>query len=466
MITVAVYMLIMIAVGVYFRNRAKTIEDFYLSGRQLSCGVVMLTFAATWIGASATLAKSGLAYKVGFSALSPTFATVFALLIFSFLSPRIRRIGANYGITSIPDLFHRRFGKLISLLASIIITVTLLGTVATQMVATSNIFQVLFKPYGTLSYEVALVLSLVVVVGYTILAGFYAVVWTDVIQGLILLVIIGVFLPLAALDMAGGWRHVGASLPDDFFSLKPNMTLIGYSWVYLLYFLSGPPYWQRAFASKSERTARWGTVGGNVIIFLYSVGVTLIGVCAAVIYPVFPTGISHEMLIPLMAHERFHPFIYELVIVALMSVLMSTINSYLILAAQTISNDVYKLVRPNATEQSRLRSSKWMIVFLGMTSLVFSLNIRIILEALVFAYTFFSSAIAFPALGALMWRRATKQGVLCSMVGGLVMALSWSYFGHPLGLHEAIPGGLMSLLVMIIVSSITYDQNNPSPYFN
>ena len=93
-----------------------------------------------------------------------------------------------------------------------------------------------------ISYQTALVVTTVIVIAYTTLSGFYGVAYTDTLQGILLIVVIGVALPVAALTKIGGPAQLVASLPKHYFELKFDRSIVSYMVVYLLYFLAGPPY--------------------------------------------------------------------------------------------------------------------------------------------------------------------------------------------------------------------------------
>jgi len=155
LIVVGLYMAAMLAIGFIFSKKSDDATNYFLSGRSLPSFVLIFTFAATWIGASSTLGKSGLAYTSGLSAISPTIGAFIAFFIFTFFAGRIRRIGAEHNISSIPELFERRFGRTTSLIAALVIAYTLIGTTGTQLIAFSKVLEHIFNPYG-ISYEQAL----------------------------------------------------------------------------------------------------------------------------------------------------------------------------------------------------------------------------------------------------------------------------------------------------------------------
>lgn len=459
-IVLILYMVLVIAVSLKLKGKAETVEGYYLAKRNTPLPVLILTIAATWIGASSTLGKSGLAYRIGVTAMIPTLATFAAFSIFSLFAGKIQHIGAEHHVTSIPDLISRRFGKLPSTIASVIIAWTLIGTVGTQMVASAQILKFIFSDYN-ISYEMSLIITTIVVIIYTSLSGFYGVVYSDAIQGILLLIVIGLFLPITALQKVGGIGTLIQSVPESFFSLEIDSSIISYLFVYLLYFMSGPPYWQRAFAASDSGSARRGSFGGNIIIILYSLSVTVVGICGFVLIPSFPAGISDEMLIPVMVKEFFHPLLYALTITSFMAIVMSTIDSYLLLAAQTVSTDIAKAVKPDISDRQQLKLSKYAVVVLGILSLFFALRAENILDSLVFSMSYFSACIAIPAMATLLSRKTTRTGILCGMIGGLITAVVWKELLHnPYGLSEAIAGSIVSLIALMIGSALTQKETS------
>lgn len=460
LVVMLLYFGAMFAIGLYFKGRIKDTDDFYLSGRSLPAPVVMLTMAATYLGAAATQAKSGLAYRVGFAAITVTIVCVIAMGIFAFISPKIRRMGAKYKIQSIPDLFYKRYGRTTSVVAAVIVAWTLIGVVGSQMVATTTILQVICSQWA-MSYETAAIISVVVMVGYTMLSGLYGVAYTDVVQALLLIGGVGIALPIMAISDAGGWGAMTAQLPAEYWSFKPDMTIFGYMWVYLFYFISGPPYWQRALAAGSEKGVKYGTLTAAGVILWYTFMVTFIGMAGKLLYPTFPQGVSYEALIPMMVRQYFHPLFSAITMVAIMAALMSTIDSYLIAAAQSVVTDIYKPFRKEPLSQEQeVKYAKYIVVVVGVMAVIFTFNIRIIMDAIIFSMTFYSSALAVPSLAALYWRKATKEGILSSMMTGVAVAIIWTKMGSPWKLQAAIPAGILSIIVLIVVCLATYKENS------
>ena len=299
-----------------------------------------------------------------------------------------------------------------------------------------------------------------------LLSGMYGVAYTDVIQGIILLIVIGVVLPFGALDKTGGFEGLKASLDPDYFVFKPDISMIGYTITSLLYFVAGPPYWQRAFAAKSSKSATEGSLGGNIIIIFYTLAVVLIGICAASMYP----GVSDsdtELVMLMMTEEYFPPIIYALTIAAILAVIMSTTDSYLILSAQTVTTDIVCRVKGIKSQKEVVLISRISVVAVGVFALLYALKMSNIFESMMLSMTQFSAGIAVPALAALFSKRVTRQGMLASMISGLAFSVIWAtVLNNPWGLSEAISGSVVSLIVIVAVSACTQKSSEPAPFFN
>ena len=464
LIVVGLYMAVMLGIGLIFSKKSTDSASYFLSGRSLPSFVLVFTFAATWIGASSTLGKSGLAYTSGISAISPTIGTFIAFFIFTAFAGRIRKIGAEHNISSIPELFERRFGRTTSLIAALVIAYTLIGTTGTQLIAFSKVLEYIFKPYG-ISYVQALAVSVIIVVAYTVMSGMYGVAYTDVLQGVVLLITLGCIVPFGAINMAGGWSTVQASLPENFFVLRPDATMIGYTVTNFLYFVAGPPYWQRALSAKSSGAAQRGVFGGNVIIIFYSISIVIIGICAAVIYP----GVaSHdtEMVLLMMVEDLFPTIVYAFTVAGIMSVIMSTTDSYLILSAQTLATDIVGKFRKDDDHKKTVLLSRLSVAFVGILSLVFALSMKDIFQAMMLSMSQFAAGVAVPALAALFSKKVTKEGMITSMLCGLGSSLIWAkVLMKPFGLSETIFGSVVSLIVIIIVSAVTQKKGEKVTFF-
>ncbi|MDR2132802.1 MAG: sodium:solute symporter family protein [Clostridiales Family XIII bacterium] len=466
-VVLILFLILTFVIGIYFKNRVETPEDYYVAGRTLPWWVVMLTMSATYIGATATLAKSGLGYNQGYSSMMATFAAMSGMAILGLLSPKISRIGFKYRILSVSGLIRHRFGRTAGTISAVIVAWALIGTLAGQVVGAGSLLPVVFANVGlNLSYELAIFILVLVMIGYTLLSGMFGVAYTDVIQVTILIIGLAIALPILMLNEVGGWSAVTPMLPEGFLSFKPGMYVIGLMFSYCLYFMSGPPYWQRSFAAKTSGGSKYGIVLAAVLITIYSFMVTVVGMAARAIYPELPSNVqSADSVMIILVIERFHPVFAAIIVVSIMAAIMSTMDSYLLTAAQAMITDIYRVYKTDFTDKQELKLAKILVAVIALASFVFALYVRNILDALQLAMGFYSATLAAPLMAAVFWKNATKPACYASMFGGCAMYLIWNYaLGKPWAMNPSIPGGIVSIVLMIVVSLATCKRFE-APYF-
>ncbi len=460
-VVLIIYLAVMLFIGILMKNRVKNSADYYVAGRTLPWPVLMLTMAATYIGATATLAKTGLGYTTGMSAIMSTIMAMLGMAIFGILSPKVNAIGRKYEIASVAQLIRYRFGLFAGILGAIVVLWAQVGTLAGQVTGAGSLLPVVFNTVGlNVSYEIVTLALVLIMIVYTLLSGMFGVAYTDVIQVLILLICLACFLPAMMINAAGGWDAIKAVVPESYFSLKPGVFIIGLMFNYFFYFMSGPPYWQRAFAAKTPKSGRVAIVSSSVLIIVYTVLVTIVGIAAVVLYPELPEGVTQDSIVVIAVLDHYSPFFAALIVTAVMAAIMSTMDSYLLTAAQAVVSDIVKAVKPDITLEKELRLSKIMVVVIAGLSYLMALYVRDIIQLLQIGMGFYSSTMAAPLILGTFWKKATKEGCLAAMFCGCAMYLVWRYvLLKPFGLDPSVPGGCVALIVMIVVSLLTYKKH-------
>lgn len=463
MILMAIYLVAMVIMGLYLRGKVDDTRDYYVAGRSLPWYLIMMTMAATYIGAGATLADTGLAYDEGFAAIIPCVVGLSGMLLFGIVSTKVSRIGFKYDIISVSGLLSYRFGKLLGFFSAFIVAWALIGTLAGQVSGSGTVIPIMFENIGvTVSYEAAIIVMVCVMVFYVMLGGMFGVAWTDFIQCIILVIGMSIILPALMIPEAGGWSQITSSVPEGFLSLKPGMYIIGLTFTYILYFMSGPPYWQRAFSAKNPKTSRTGTILGICVILFYTIMIVVLGVTARSLLP--ETAMESQAVVVTLMTQLMHPLVAAIVTCAIMAAIMSTMSSYLLTAVQAIITDMIKPYKP-MSEKSELILAKALVFVVGIGALIFALYVRAILDALLLAMGFYSACMAAPIMAAVFWKKATKPAAYCSFFGGIITYLIWNFaLGMPWEMNAAIPGGIVSIILMIVVSLCTYNSM-PAPYF-
>ena len=461
---IAVYLVAMISIGLYFVKRIKGSDDYYVAGRSFGPLILMATVCATIIGGSGLMGRAGKAYSFGTMAITTALPYLIGMFIFSGISGRISRVGTKFNITSMPGLFEERFGKTAKIILALMVAFTMMGTVASQVTATATIIKMLGGNVG-ISYEAGALIACIVFVLYTATSGLFGVVFTDVFQFYMLLLFVYILIPTSAVHYVGGWSNFTANLDPALTKPYINGSIAGDIVTYLVFTMVGAEMWQRAFAAKTDKAAKRGMFLGTTVYGITILLVYLMGIIGHQILGdnVLETFGSTDAVVPALAIKVLPVGLTGLALAGLLSVIMSTADSYLLVSVQTCVHDIGKTINPNMPEKRELLYSRLFAVILPLAALVIALYIKNAYDILMFAWSFYAAAAGIPAFAALYWKKATKAGIISGMLAGFCVTILWKMIGTPFGLGATVPGAICCLIATVGVSLATY-KSHPSKF--
>ncbi len=457
-IVIILYLLAMLVIGFAFTKKVKTAEDFFVGGRSIGFFPMLATVCATIIGGGALIGRGGVIYDQGLVGVWPALPYFVGMLAFSFISHRINHIGVEYNISSIPELMEKRFGKSVKMIFAALIGYTMMATVGSQISATATVIQLVGSSWN-ISYELGAIIATIIFIIYTSASGLFGVIYTDVAQFLVLLVMVYITLPIMILSKTGGVENLLAQLPDGMLSARPDSTIVGYIFTNLLFSFAGAEMWQRAFASRNKKIASrgmfWGTFTYGITIFI----TLLVSLGARVLVPdLLNFAASSDAAIPALIIRILPAGLTGLAIAGLLAVMMSSSDSYLLISAQTFLQDIVGSIKKDFTVEQELKWSRILTPILGFTAMIIALYIHSAYAALMFAWTFYAASVGVPAFAALFWKKATKAGIISSVSAGFVVSIAWKILGAPFGIAEALAGGVACIIALVVVSLITYPK--------
>ena len=461
---VAAYLVAMILIGVYSVKRVKNAGDYFVAGHSFGPLVLMATVCATIIGGSGLMGRAGVAYSSGFKAILTAVPYLLGMFIFSGISGRISSVGIRHNVTSIPELFDKRFGKTAKVILAGLIGFTMMGTVASQVTAAATIINMLGGDVG-ISYEMGALIATVVFMVYTATSGLFGVVYTDVLQFYMLLIFVYILIPGASLFHVGGFENFVANLNPDLVKPYIDGNIVGDIVTYLVFTMAGAEMWQRAFAAKNAKAAKRGmflgtSVYGVTIILVFFMGIVAHQIVGGDILAQYG---STDATVPALAIKVLPVGLTGLALAGMLSVIMSTADSYLLVSVQSCVRDIIRTFIPNMKEKTEIRLSRIFSVVLPIGALIIALYIKNAYNILMFAWTFYAAAAGLPAFAALYWKKATKQGIIAGMIAGFVVCVGWKLIGLPFGLGAAVPGTIACAIALVVVSLATY-KKSPSVY--
>lgn len=453
---IGAYLILMVVIGIRMVKKVKNTDDYYVAGRSFGPLILMATVCATIIGGSGLMGRAGVAYSDGFKAVMTALPYLIGMLLFSAYCGRISDIGIRHGVTSIPDLFERRFGRAAKLILAAMVAFTMMGTVASQVTATATIINMLGGELG-LSYEAGACIACAVFIVYTATSGLFGVVYTDVLQFYMLILFVYILIPIASIIKVGGISNFTLNLDPALVKPYIDGSIAGDIVTYLVFTMAGAEMWQRAFAAKDRKAAKKGMLLGTIVYGLTIGLVFFMGIIAHQIVgeDVLAKFGSTDAVVPSLAITVLPVGLTGLALAGILSVIMSTADSYLLVSVQTCVHDIGKTIRPDMPEKKEMRLSRFFAVGLSAGALIIALYIKNAYNILMFAWSFYAAAAGLPAFAALFWKKATSAGIISGMAAGFVVCVGWKLAGQPFGLGAAVPGAIACLIALVGVSLVT-----------
>ena len=477
-VTIVVYLAAMLLVGFAYSKTNNDSADFYLGGRKMGPLVTAMSAEASDMSSWLLMGMPGLAYLSGIA--SPGWTAIgLALgtwLNWLFVARRLRRYSANLDAITVPQFLSLRFHdqrNLLNALGAVIIIVFFVPYTASGFAACGKLFHSLFG----VDYMAAMLVSALVIVGYTILGGFRAVTTTDLIQSIVMsLALIAVL--VYGVGVAGGWDAVVANaqgLPGYLTMLASHNadtnTATSYSLLDIvstmawgLGYFGMPHILLRFMAIEDEKklvlsrriASVWVVIAmtASIVIGMVGLGMTRVGALE------FLSGSSSETLIVriaslISAHGALAAVLAGLILAGILAATMSTADSQMLAAASSVSQNILQeFAHLKLSEKQSQFAARLTIVCVSEVGVVLARDPDSSVFGIVsFAWAGFGGAFGAVMLCALFWKRCNWQGALAGMLAGGLMVFVWKYLISPLGgvfgIYELLPAFLTSLVVCV-----------------
>ncbi len=458
-----IYLGVLAGLAIWSRRETHTLSGFYLAGKKLPFWVVAFSTNATGESGWLLLGLSGMGYLVGTQAYWVVVGEIVGIAASWWLmSRRLKRLGDETDSITVPDVLAAKFTDkwhLIRGAAVLIIVVMVTTYVTAQMVATGKAF----SEFLGMNYETGVIVGSVIIIAYTFVGGYKAVSYTDVVQGVLMLLGL-IAVPTAAIVAAGGWGNVEASLMRqdpallDMFDFSETPAWIGIaSFLAIgLPFLGVPQLLIRYMSARDDGEIRKARIMSLVVLFVFTFGAVTAGVAGRALYP----GLEDpERIFPVISNNLFHPIVAGMLLVVVLSAIMSTVDSLLLLASSSVVRDTYQRIMGSEESDERLSNyGKIVTIVIGVIAVMLGVQEpRVIFHFVLASWSGLGSAFGPAMIGVLYYKRITWEGVLSGMLGGFIVSVVWlSFFKADYhGLYEAIPGFIAGMVLTFGVSRLT-----------
>ncbi|MCU7917915.1 MAG: sodium/proline symporter PutP [Candidatus Thiodiazotropha sp. (ex Epidulcina cf. delphinae)] len=460
------YLLVILIIGVTAWRRTKNLSDFVLGGRRLGSWVTALSASASDMSGWLLLGLPGYAYLAGLESVWLALGLLIGTwLNWRLVAARLRTASAAAGdALTLPEYLSNRFhdrSGLIRVASSFFILLFFLFYTGSGLVAGGKLFEAVFG----LPYLWAVASGALVIILYTAFGGFLAVSWTDLFQGLLMVSAL-VAIPLFVLGEMGGATNFFSMIGDRNPQLLNPLTDSGGEPLGMIAIVSlmawglgyfGQPHILARF--KAVKDAGFVPKARRIAVSWVFVSLTAACLVGLVGIPIFEAPLEDaEKVFIRLVDLLFHPLLAGICLAAILAAIMSTADSQLLVSSSTFTGDLYRLLlRRQAGERELVIVGRLAVLVIAMLAFLLAMDPDSkVLDLVAYAWAGFGAAFGPTVLLSLYWRGMNRWGALAGILAGGLTVVIWKPLqGGLFDLYEIVPGFLLSLLMIMLVSRLT-----------
>ena len=453
------YILVMVAIGIYFYFKTESLSDYVLGGRGLNPSVTALSAGASDMSGWLLLGLPGMMYTDGIVGAWIAIGLIIgAYLNWQYVAKplRIYTKSLQDSIT-IPDYFANRFedkGNILRVTTALIILLFYTLYTSSGLVGGAKLFEATFG----LDYSFALIIGSIIIVSYTFLGGYNAVSWTDFIQGILMMLAL-VITPLVVIIELGGVSSAVESIARidathlNMFTGASFVGIVSLMAWGLGYF--GQPHILVRFMSIRDENempiAKNISMSWMIVSVIGSLSVGFFGLAY-----VHANGVDlqdSEKIFISLSQLLFNPWIAGFLLAAILAAIMSTIDSQLLVSSSVLTQDIYHAVlRKEASQRELVWVGRATVILIALIALMLSMDPNSsVLKLVSYAWAGFGAAFGPLILFSLYSARMTRLGAIAGMITGTITVIVYKQLeGGIFELYELLPGFVFASLAIII----------------
>ncbi|MDE0786245.1 MAG: sodium/proline symporter PutP [Porticoccaceae bacterium] len=467
------YVAIVLSIGVYAYLKTKNATDYFLGGRELSPTVTAISAGASDMSGWVLLGLPGYAYLAGLEAAWISLGLVIGVAAnWGLMAKRLRIYSEQLDdAVTLPTYLQRRFADKtpwLKSISSLSILLFFLFYVGSGLIAGGKLFNEVFG----FDYHIAVFVSVALILFYTLFGGFLAVSWTDVFQGLLMLLAL-VCVPVLVISQAGGLDEFTAQISlknPQLLNVFTDINGDALGWLAIvsamgwgLGYFGQPHILARFMAIRSAaETGKAASIGVTWAFLCYLLAI-LVGLSGVAYLPgVIPD--SEKVFIALTG-LIFHPLIAGILLAAILAAIMSTVDSQLLVCSSSLAEDLYPLVvKKQLSPEQRLQVGRVAVVILALMATLLAMEPDSkVLDVVSYAWAGLGASLGPAILISLYWRKMTARGALAGVFVGGATVIIWPQFeGGIFELYSLVPGFGVSALAVVVGSLIDSSEDQAS----
>ena len=472
------YLAIMLAIGFYFSNKSKNMNEYFLAGRGLNSWVTAMSAQASDMSGWLLMGLPGAAYATGMGnywiAIGLAIGTI---LNWAFVAKPLRRFTEAAGDSiTIPQYLQNRFktdSPIVRLVCAVVIFIFFLVYTVSAFVSGGYLFQVVFDidTSNEMFTKIAVIASALIIIAYTLMGGFNAVAWTDFIQGLLMFIAI-IALPIAlirnidnfSLDMINETQKIvaegenAAGFASLFENRSGNAIISDLAWA--LGYFGMPHILVRFMAIKDAKSVKKSAIIAIIWVLISLGAAVFIGILGRLYLDGQGINLAaaEQELIFIKVVKMLFPGIFAgIFLSAVLAAIMSTADSQLLVTASAVANDFFKVVaKKEVSEKTTMWVSRGAVIAISVIACILALDPKDSIMGIVSnAWAGFGAAFGPAIILSLYWKRLTLKGTVAGIIAGAATVLLWDNILHLGGImYSIVPGFAASIILTVIVSLI------------
>ena len=438
------YLVLQFGIGIYVSRRIRTESDYIVAGRQLGYGLATFTIFATWFGAETTIGAAGAVYESGLAgATSDPFGYGVCLFLMGlvFAVPLWRR-----KLTTLADLFRERYSPGVEKLAVLLMVPTSLLWAAAQIRAFG---QVLAASSG-LAASMTITIAALIVIAYTSFGGMLADAWTDFVQGIVL--VLGLVVLFGAMLLQTGLEPFAAIPSARLDPFPDGSTVFGLleEWaIPICGSVVAAELVSRVISARTPAIAQRSSLMAGAGYLLLGLIPVAVGLAGAVLLP----GLEDpEQILPTLGQKFLPGALYVIVAGALISAILSTVDTTLLVCSSLVSHNIIVAARPGMSEKSKVRVARAGVATFGIVAYFIALHAEGVYALVEEASSFGSAGIFVVVTLGLFTRWGQSLAAAASLVAGMIAWIGGAYvFDLPLPYLTSLAASLLAYAAVAIM---------------
>lgn len=458
LLVIALYAVLLIAVGVIISRRVKGADDFFVGGRKMAPFLLFITLVAPNIGAGSTVGVAGMGFTSGISAAWWIIASAVGTFILAFvIGPKIWEIAKNNGFYTLGDYLEYRYNRYFRGLISLMMAIGTLAIFAGQLMGIGWILSVV----ADIDKMTSVLIAAVVVVLYFCAGGFLSAVYANLIEACVKLIGFIVAVPLV-LAFVGGFEGLhtkvvanmaNATQSAAYFSFDGLGTtvIMGFFLMLMPSFFLSPALIGKVYSARDKKTVRISTFFCGVVMMIFSVIPVILGMAAYAIAPDLP---QRDLALPYVMKECMPFWASALALAAIFSAEISAADAVLYMITTSFTKDLYKsFINPTISDEKLIKGGRIVTVLAGIIGIGLAIILPNVISALSIFYSLMSVSITAPLLFGLFTKKSSAFSAIFAAIIGVIVTVGLEFFNGNKGIW-ILNGQSTAILLTLIIMAV------------